>query len=82
LIDSFLGAKALEEIRRYQREVKLLCQKKPFYRLVKEIAGKVKDELKFQALALMALQEAAEAYLVRLFEDSNMLAIHAKRVTM
>jgi histone H3 len=60
----------------------LLLKKKPFFRLVREIANNIRDEIRFQALALMALQEAAEAYMVRLFEDSNLLAIHAKRVTM
>lgn len=39
-------------------------------------------ELRFQSAAIMALQEAAEAYLVGLFEDSNLCAIHAKRITI
>jgi histone H3/H4 len=39
-------------------------------------------DLRFQSSAVMALQEAAEAYLVSLFEDTNLAAIHAKRVTI
>ncbi len=41
-----------------------------------------KTDLRFQGAAILALQEAAEAYLVGLFEDSNLCAIHAKRVTI
>ena len=42
----------------------------------------VQTDLRFQSSAVMALQEAAEAYLVSLFEDTNLAAIHAKRVTI
>jgi len=38
--------------------------------------------LRWQSQAIMALQEAAEAFLVHLFEDTNLCAIHAKRVTI
>ncbi|KAL2500999.1 histone H3.3 [Forsythia ovata] len=41
-----------------------------------------KTDLRFQSHAVLALQEAAEAYLVGLFEDTNLCAIHAKRVTI
>jgi histone H3 len=54
----------------------------PFQRLVKEITYEFRTDLRFQSTALMALQEAAEAYLVGLFEDTNRCAIHAKRVTI
>ena len=54
----------------------------PFQRLVREIAQDFKTDLRFQSTAVMALQEAAEAYLIGLFEDSNLCAIHAKRVTI
>eukprot|EP00741_Cyanophora_paradoxa_P004833 tig00000836_g4689.t1 len=54
----------------------------PFQRLVREIAAKVAEQKKFQSHALLALQEAAEAYLVGMFEDANLCAIHAKRVTL
>ena len=57
-------------------------QKLPFQRLVREIAHEFNNELRFQASALMALQEASEAFLVGLFEDTNLCAIHAKRVTI
>nr|CAD1822541.1 unnamed protein product [Ananas comosus var. bracteatus] len=51
-------------------------------RLVREIAQDFKTDLRFQSHAVLALQEAAEAYLVGLFEDTNLCAIHAKRVTI
>jgi histone H3 len=54
----------------------------PFQRLVREIATGFSTDIRFQSNALLALQEAAEAYLVGLFEDSQLLAIHAKRVTV
>ena len=54
----------------------------PFQRVVREIAGEFKSDLRFQSQAVLALQEAAEAYLVGLFEDTNLCAIHAKRVTI
>ena len=44
--------------------------------------GMPQTDLRFQSSAVMALQEAAEAYLVSLFEDTNLAAIHAKRVTI
>jgi histone H3 len=72
----------LREIRRYQNSVDLLIHKAPFQRLVREIAQEFKSGLRFQSMAMLALQEAAEAYLVRLFEDTNLLAILAKRVTI
>ena len=74
------GTVALREIRRYQKTTELLIRKMPFCRLVREIAQDFKTDLRFQAQAIMALQEAAEAYLVRLFDDTNLCAIHAKRV--
>merc|ERR1712222_152965 len=76
------GVVALREIRKYQRSTELLIRKLPFSRLVREIAQDTKTELKFQSQAVLALQEAAEAYLVGLFEDTNLCAIHAKRVTI
>ena len=76
------GTLALREIRRYQRGTELLIKKLPFQRLVREIAQAFKQELRFQTPALMALQEAAELYLVGLFADAQFCAIHAKRVTI
>ena len=73
---------ALREIRRYQKSTELLIRKLPFQCLVREIAQDFKTELRFQLAAIMALQEASEAYLVGLFKDSNLCAIHAKRVTI
>jgi histone H3 len=76
------GTVALREIRRYQKSTELLIRKLPFQRLVREIAQDFKTDLRFQASAIAALQEASEAYLVGLFEDTNLCAIHAKRVTI
>ena len=76
------GTVALREIRRYQRGTELLIRKLPFQRLVREIAKDHWNELRFQASALGALQEACEAYLVGLFEDTNLVAIHGRRVTI
>ncbi|KAK7925207.1 hypothetical protein WMY93_007517 [Mugilogobius chulae] len=73
------GTVALREIRRYQKSTELLIRKLPFQRLVREIAQDFKTDLRFQSSAVMALQEASEAYLVGLFEDTNLCAIHAKR---
>jgi len=72
----------LRQIRKYQKSTDLLIRKLPFQRLVREIAQGFKNDLRFQSTALLALQEAAEAYLVSLFEDTNLCAIHAKRVTI
>jgi len=77
------GSVALREIRRYQKSTELLIRKLPFQRLVREIASEPGGGCpNWQASALMALQEASEAYLVGLFEDTNLSAIHARRVTV
>jgi histone H3 len=76
------GTVALREIRKYQKSTELLIRKAPFQRLVREIAQDFKTDLRFHSGAILALQEAAEAYLVGLFEDINLAAIHAKRVTI
>jgi histone H3 len=78
------GTVALREIRRYQKSTDLLIRKLPFQRLVREIAqGFAKNgDIRFQQSALLALQEASESYLVTLFEDTNLCAIHARRVTI
>ena len=76
------GTVALREIRKYQKSTDLLIRKLPFQRLVKEISQQFATEIRFTSLSICALQEAAEAYLVGLFEDTNMCAIHAKRITI
>ena len=73
---------ALREIRRYQKSTDLLIKKAPFQRLVREVAQDYKADLRFQSSAVMAMQEASEAYLVGVFEDTNLCAIHARRVTI
>jgi histone H3 len=76
------GTVALREIRRYQKSTELLIRKLPFQRLVREVAQDFKVNLRFQSHAIMALQEASEAYLTALFEDTNLCAVHARRVTI
>ncbi|KAE9389620.1 histone-fold-containing protein [Gymnopus androsaceus JB14] len=83
------GTVALREIRKYQKSTDLLLRKLPFSRLVREIAQDMTTttngdiyELRWQSSALLALQEATEAFLVHLFEDANLCALHAKRVTI
>ncbi|TFL05864.1 histone-fold-containing protein [Pterulicium gracile] len=84
------GTVALREIRKYQKSTDLLIQKLPFSRVVREIAmdlstdmnGPSDTGLRWQSSAIQALQEATEAFLVHLFEDANLCAIHAKRVTI
>ena len=78
------GAAALREIRQYQKSTDLLIHKLPFQRMVREIACDIVkgDFVRFQGSALLALQVAAEAYLVELFQDTNRCATVAKRVTI
>ena len=78
------GTVALREIRRYQKSTDLLIRKAPFLRLYREILinDLEKTDFRVRAESALALQEATEAYLVGLFEDTNLCAIHAKRVTI
>ena len=76
------GTAALKDICHFQKTTALLIRKLPFQRLVREIAQDFKTDLRFQSAAILCLQEAAEAYLIGLFEDTNLCAIHAKRVTI
>ena len=76
------GTQSLHEIQFYQKSCNLLIQKLPFLRLVRELLHDEKAEMCIQASAVYALQEASEAYLVYLFEDANLCAIHTKRVTI
>uniref|UniRef100_A0A0E0CK54 Core Histone H2A/H2B/H3 domain-containing protein n=1 Tax=Oryza meridionalis TaxID=40149 RepID=A0A0E0CK54_9ORYZ len=69
-------------IRKYQKNTELLIRKLPVQRLVREIAQLLKHDMRFQSHAVLALQEAAEAYLVGLFEDTNLCAVHSKHVTI
>jgi histone H3 len=80
------GTRALMEIRKYQKSVDHLIPAKPFCRLVKDILSELssgKDApYRMQSKALEAVQEAAEAYMTGIFEDCNLVAIHARRVTV
>ena len=76
------GTVALREIRRYQKGTDLLLRKAPFQRLIREVASSGKDGVRFQSAAILAIQEATEAYLISLLADTNLCAIHTKRVTI
>ena len=86
------GLLALCEIHRYQQSMKSLIRRTPFNKLIKEISqeyricpegpGTPSVQVRFQSTALATLQEVAENFLVGLFEDVNLLAVHAKRVTV
>lgn len=78
------GTRALLQIRKYQKNTDLLIPKVRFQRLVREVAGSYKKstDLRFQSHALLALQEAAEAFVVSVFEDAMLCAAHARRVTV
>ena len=83
---------ALREIRRYQQSTGCLIKRIPFQKLIREISqeyrvcldgpGTPSVQVHFQSTAIAALQEAAENFIVGLFEDINLLAVHAKRVTV
>ncbi len=76
------GTVALREIRRYQKGTELLLRKAPFQRLVRELATSHKQGLRFQSSAVQAIQEATESWAISLLSDSNLCAIHARRVTL
>ena len=76
------GQVAVREIRKLQRSSELLIRKLPFQHLVRDIADKQKSEVRFQQKALLALQEAAETYLIGYFQDAVSVAVHANRVTL
>ena len=83
---------ALREIRRYQKSTECLIKRSPFQKLIREILqeyqvclqgpGTPSMQVRFQSTAIAALQEVAENFIVDLFEDVNLLAVHAKRVTL
>ena len=76
------GTVALREIRKYQKSTELLIRRLPLQRLIRQIAKEFKEDLRFQSSSLLAMQESCEAYLVGLFEDINLCAIHGMRVTI
>ncbi len=78
------GTVALREIRRFKKTTELLIRKAPFQRVVREIVHKMfpNKALRFQSLAVLALHEASDAYMVGMFEDTNLAALHAKCVTI
>mmetsp|Transcript_3071 Transcript_3071/g.4702 ORF Transcript_3071/g.4702 Transcript_3071/m.4702 type:complete len:141 (-) Transcript_3071:1042-1464(-) len=87
-----VGISALREIRHWQKQVCQLIRTRPFQRLVRSVTREISDKLqsrpeqegdyRWGAEALDAIQEAAEAYMVQIFEDANLCCIHAGRVTV
>ena len=76
------GTVALREIRKYQRSTELLLRKAPFRRLVRQEMADFNSQLRFQANAILCLQEAVEAAMVHNLEDANLSCIHAHRITV
>ena len=76
------GTVVLREVKRYQKSIDLLLPRAPFVRVVREVIKEMDPDMRVQAQAITALQEATEAYLVTLFEDANLCCIHAKRTTL
>lgn len=90
------GTAALREIRKFQKTADLIIHKAPFSRLVREILqdlqlghhhkffsrDQAKNVGRWSSQALLALQEAAESYLIDLMSDGQLLAIHARRITL
>ena len=79
------GTKVMAEIRELQNSTDTLIRRAPFQRIVREMMFALSDghlKYRFQSQALFALQEAAEAYMIGLFEDANLCAVHARRVTI
>eukprot|EP00804_Cyclotella_cryptica_P017871 CCRYP_001260-RB/>CCRYP_001260-RB protein AED:0.06 eAED:0.06 QI:0/-1/0/1/-1/0/1/0/139 len=76
------GTVALHEIRKYQKSTDLLIRKLPFQRFLREVTQDFRSDMRYTATALAASQEASEAYLIGLMEDTNLCAIHARRVTI
>lgn len=76
------GTVALREVRKYQKTTGTLIRKAPFQRLVREVGHGAKDGLRWAAAAVGAVQEATESYVIGLLSDSNLCALHARRVTI
>ena len=76
------GTVALRQIKKAQKGTNMLLRKAPFQRLVRELANNYKEGLRFAGSAVAALQEATESFVVSLLSDTNLCAIHAKRVTI
>ncbi len=77
------GMVALREIRKFQKNTDLLISKAPFQRVVQEIALKFgKSDLRMQSTAVLALQEAAEYFMVDVFSNTNLCTMHGKHVTI
>ena len=76
------GTVALREIRKFQKGTNLLIQKAPFQRLVREVATSHKQDLRFQSSAILAIQEATESFVISVLADTNLCAIHTRRVTI
>lgn len=73
---------AMNEIMKLQRTTNLLIPRLPFQRVIREILQQNGTDLRVQSLAIDALRESSEMYLVQMFSDALLCMIHAKRVTL
>ena len=76
------GIKALKDIKKYQVSTDLLIRRLPFQRVAREITQGMRLDMRFQSTAIMALQEAGEAFLIGLLEQFNLCVVHTKQVTV
>ena len=76
------GAKALREIRKYQRSTDSIVPRAPLQRIIKEITGKYMPDARYSMGAIEAVHQCIEAYMVGLFEDTGLCAVHARRKTI
>ena len=76
------GAKALREIKMYQRSTNTLIPRAPIQRIIKEITAKYKPDARYSYGAIEAVHQCVDAYMVGLFEDTGLCAIHARRKTI
>ena len=67
---------------RYQKSTNLLIRKALHHHLIRESAQDFKSDMCFQSTAVFGVSSTSEAYIVGVFEDTNLCPIHAKRVTI
>lgn len=76
------GTVALRQIRKLQKTTDTQIPALAFQRLVREIAQEYRADLRFSKAGMESLQEAAEAFLVDVYGDANLLTIHRNKVTV
>ncbi len=74
------GTVTLLKIRKLQKSTGLPITEAPFNRLVRNITQEHMRNVRFQAGAAKALQHVSEAFIIEMFEEAQLAALHAKRV--